>query len=322
MSSYLKAFSTQAEYETYMAGSPLLPNVSLIGEGEGEVAYNPYVAPPVTAGMICYYNGKKLKFCEKDDWNSGLGTAVGVVVVPSDHTSDGTARVMSLKNMDYNNPDVGLTKYAKVPTWDNTIGGSTGNLSYAYLPSDDSSYYGATCACDTKTKYNNKVNDFIPSLYLEDGTRNPNVDATISGNNVLTDFEGKSNTAQILTFATGQTDWKTASTITNNYNKGYYPAPCCCWRFHTIGTNQGDWYLPAQGELAYVIPRLGLINASIAKVGGTQLGQYLEYISSTENSVNYVCEIFINNGEVLYADKYRDRVVRAFLSVMPNGEIK
>ena len=29
----------------------------------------------------------------------------------------------------------------------------------------------------------------------------------------------------------------------------------CCYRYYTIGTAQKDWYLPAVGELVYIIPR-------------------------------------------------------------------
>lgn len=28
-----------------------------------------------------------------------------------------------------------------------------------------------------------------------------------------------------------------------------------CYRYYTTGTAQGDWYLPAEGELAYAFPR-------------------------------------------------------------------
>lgn len=43
--------------------------------------------------------------------------------------------------------------------------------------------------------------------------------------------------------------------VENYYGYGYSPAACCCWRYHTKGTNQGDWYLPAAGELGYIVVR-------------------------------------------------------------------
>jgi hypothetical protein len=34
----------------------------------------------------------------------------------------------------------------------------------------------------------------------------------------------------------------------------------CSWRFHTPGTNKGDWYVPALGELGYMFARFGVYN--------------------------------------------------------------
>lgn len=48
MAIYLKQFSTHAEYDAYINGSgAILPNVSICTT-EGDVHYNPYVAPPET----------------------------------------------------------------------------------------------------------------------------------------------------------------------------------------------------------------------------------------------------------------------------------
>lgn len=49
------------------------------------------------------------------------------------------------------------------------------------------------------------------------------------------------------------TAWKTASKITNTTDSQYiHPAAQCCWRYHTTGTNQGDWCLPT-GSMARII---------------------------------------------------------------------
>ena len=82
--------------------------------------------------------------------------------------------------------------------------------------------------------------------------------------NALSDFAGKSNTEFLCSKATSQVNWRTDDTITNNEWEGYHPAACACWRFHTAGTAQGDWYLPAEGELGYCCVRSKLINETIA----------------------------------------------------------
>jgi hypothetical protein len=62
----------------------------------------------------------------------------------------------------------------------------------------------------------------IPSPYLEDGSRNPSYYTNDTSKypglsaNCLSDFDGVGNTAVITAVATGQTDWKTASAITNS----------------------------------------------------------------------------------------------------------
>lgn len=60
--------------------------------------------------------------------------------------------------------------------------------------------------------------------------------------------DGKANTATVLTFATGQSDWQTASTISFTNRERMYPLFECAWRFHPSGTSQGDWYIGAKNE--------------------------------------------------------------------------
>lgn len=61
--------------------------------------------------------------------------------------------------------------------------------------------------------------------------------------------DGKTNTATVLTFATGQSDWQTASTISYTDGQRMYPLFECAWRYHTSGTAQGDWFVGAKDEL-------------------------------------------------------------------------
>lgn len=131
--------------------------------------------------------------------------------------------------------------------------------------------------------YYNISTNFIPSPYLEDGSRYKGYYIIrYSESNCLSDFDGFGNTKVLCDLATAQSDWKTASTITNDYAGGYSPAACCCWRYHTTGTNQGDWYLPAIGELGYLIVRLKTINTSISNIGGVTVDTSLNVWSSSE----------------------------------------
>lgn len=40
------------------------------------------------------------------------------------------------------------------------------------------------------------------------------------------------------------------TSIPNNYGNGQAPAFCVCWRYKTIGTNEGDWMLPTAYDLS------------------------------------------------------------------------
>ena len=101
MGKYLKLFETQQGYNTYINGSPDLPNVSYIEENQG-MGYTPaYVPPILPIGTVCYYNTatSHLKFCSVSEYNLANGPAVGLVVVPNNCTPDGTVRIMSVKGV-------------------------------------------------------------------------------------------------------------------------------------------------------------------------------------------------------------------------------
>jgi len=313
---YIKKFETETEYNKYMSGDEVVfPNVSLIGVDD--VRYNP-IPPVISAGMICYADSSNnLKFCTVEEWNSTLGTAQGVVVVPSNHTPDGTARIMCIKGITSagteSSSDVrmvwgptgetSLPNMTLVPTWDNTIGGTIGNGSKGKLPSDSNNGYftGATCATDSLTKYAGST-PYIPSPYLEDGSQNPayinTVDATTG--NCLSDFDGKGNTSVLV---------KSGSTYTAAY---------ACNKYGTEAIGVGNWYLPAMGELGYIMPRFNEIQtalSALSTVGGVQLNSYDIYWSSTEFNSSNARSVDTNNGLVYCTHKSTTCYVRAFASV-------
>lgn len=63
-------------------------------------------------------------------------------------------------------------------------------------------------------------------------------------------------------------NWKTSETINNVTTNNNYPAGFCCWRYHTDGTNQGDWYLPSSGEVSNTyIANISEIYLKLNKLG-------------------------------------------------------
>ena len=285
-------------------------------------------------------NQKKL-FTSSDNLSSYPAenyTPIGVVVIPASHDvyGDGSCGVMSLKPMSCDTPSTGgtseqsmywgeygtdisaLSNLNQVPTGNTSNGIPTGQTSYAYLPSDK--FSGTQCAHDTDAFYYSS--SYIPSPYLTDGSRNPGYYQTSSpssSSNALADFDGIGNTEKIIN-QRGTKDYN--SWTPGRTTEADYPAASCCDMFHTEGTSQGDWYLPACGELGYIMPPFNKINDAIGKMRtaygssvGVELSTTNRYWSSTEYSSNLARYVYTGDGIVDNYDKDNYNYVRAWLRV-------
>ena len=255
------------------------------------VNWSVLTSPPLKAGDIVYWNGNKVKTISYDKYDSSLGTAVGVIVVPEGFAPDGKARMVSLKyatsagtssdiavNIMWGpiNTDTTLTNYDRVPTTDN-VGSTTTDSNYrGYLPSDN--FSGTVSVIDPEAKYSGSSN-MIPSPHLN-GAANPDYYGAIEGyNNSLSDFNGLDNTATLVGLGSDYI----AANAANNYSDGVSGA---------------KWYLPAMGELGYLMPRFKEINKAIAAAGGVALpsdgfwssteydGRSARYLSTGDGYVN------------------------------------
>ena len=330
----LKVFETESDYDSAKPDF-VYPTVSYIKETD-ELLYmaKPTILDyPIKAVFYDSTTGSFVKLYPDQitEVNPNY-TPIGVEVVPAEHNVYGTgqAGIMSLAEMNYSTPDVGSSEYqtmywggngadTSLSNYDkvNLVDGTT--ATYGYLPSDR---FGGTTSLDGVSKYATTSNN-APSPYNADGSRNEAYyTTTYSTANALSDFDGIGNTTILIELATGQSDWKTATTITNNSGAGYYPAACCAWRFHTAGTDQGQWYLPACGEFGYVINRISAINETInkvlsiyASVVAVAVHTSYGYWSSSEYSAYHTRRLDTNYGYVYSSNKYYDYYVRAFLRV-------
>lgn len=315
-----------------------------------------YIDPSkAVAGDYCLYDKQADKLIivqndklNVDDFPLTDYTPVGVVVIPGSHDVYGTGEcgVMSLKEMNYTTPDTGSTSYQDIIWGDSNTDISSltnynvvcyvgyhgmvnesvqGTSSTAYLPSDNFSKVQNPYDTDTYYYYNG-FEYYIPSPYNDDDTRNSAYYQTSSPSstlNAMSDFDGKNNTNIITDLATAE-DWKTASSITNSASNGYYPAACCCWRYYTDGTLQGQWYLPACGELGYIMPKFNQIQASInalISAYGDSVGAQLDtingygYWSSSEHNGQKARALHMKYGTENPVDKFTSDYIRAFLRV-------
>ena len=249
---------------------------------------------------IAYWDGSKVKTVSQDKWNTSLGTPIGVVVIPEGFAPDGKARIIGLQNhvskaWGKYGTDTNLTNYAKVPTTDNAGSTSTGSASYAYLPSDK--FTETVSYVDPGTQYSGTSRTMIPSPYItRDGKYefNPEYSKEISGNNCLSDFNGLANTEYL-------------QSLGSDYQAAQY-----CWSY-SDGSSNLQWYLPAAGELGFIMPRFNAINAAITAVGGVAVAGDYDFWSSSENSSGYAYCVATNDGYVgYYYYKSSPRYVRPF----------
>lgn len=297
MGIYLKLFENDIDYQNYVKSDDYItPNVSY-AEDTDIVYYTPQLLD------IVYYDGSALKTIHPSQYKSDLGTAVGVIVIPPGiHPRDGKARFIALKKINSyvtwgpTGTDTPLANYTKVPTTNNAGSTAASSNSYGSLPSDDTRFNGPTSYVDPKAKYYLGARPYIPSPYLADDSFNLEYRKPISsGGNVLADFNGKTNTDLLVALGTAYT----AANIAKNY---------------AVDGVDIDWYLPAAGELGFLMPRFAAINESIVAAGGDAI-QRNTFWSSTENSSNNAYYVNTYNGTVRNTGKNERYYVCPFASL-------
>lgn len=277
-------------------------------------------------------------------------TPTGVIAIPSSHDVYGTkeAGVMALLSASLTTPDEGQisnvgicwgaegTYYKELGSLDVANGiTSDGVINTPPFPNLPSDAFTGEISLDGIAKYHNTTShttSLSPSPYNADGSRNecyyatgeittPGFTGSGSKYNALSDFAGKSKSEFLCSKATAQADWKTSISITNQYSAGYHPAACCCWRYHTVGTEHGDWYLPACGEFGYVCARRNKINETIELLQshfGTSLcllavALYGSFFSTTTQTSSASCRtIYLYYGTVNVNGKDDELYVRPF----------
>lgn len=323
---FTKRYETESDY-TSAKPKLILPNVSLVSESS-KVYYNPKAS--IVVGTYLY-----------DDGTTGStpnSNVVGVCVIPNGLLPDRKARFMSVKGVNSNNTTGGNdeimiwssnTTKAVLPTQYNSavcvrpngdtqavtdIIGHDSNRHAVYMPSDKTTGVyekgtGLTNPFDSvneinlKYAYNDNGDHYPPSPYYSNGTLNSNYIATKNSNgdsitNALSDIDGYTNTQILIEDADVVAAKRCGVFAPNNYGKG-------------------KWYLPAIGELAFIMPRWNEIQAALGSVdGGVQLGSGNGYWSSTEYDSRIAWFLYTYNGNVSTSGTKSDAYyVRAFLAL-------
>ena len=309
MEKFITNFDTVNAYNE-AAPSFDLPHVSLT-EDDMIVHYHPISS--LAVGTYLYNNGTT--------GTTANSNVVGVCVIPDGLLPDRKARFMSVKEITEKHivwtngysRTVLPKQYTQVPCVGLNENEGTGVITnqvehsndYGYMPSDSENgkFTALTNPYDSVTMFAYDDSDHhIPSPFMNNGAFNENYSTlfTTGGtaiNNALSDFDGFRNT-QILI--------KDADVVAAKHCAIFNP-----------GYGEGEWYLPAVGELGFIMPRFKVINSKLSALGssGVQLSGNDFYWSSTEYSGSLAWIVGPSNGYVSNNPKNHSNYVRAFLAL-------
>ena len=317
MAKFITKFDTVNAYNE-AAPSFVLPHVSLTKDNN-ILHYHPISSLDV--GTYLYNDGTT--------GTTANSNVVGICVIPDGLLPDRKARFMSVKaittettendiineiNWADNTRTVLPKQYTEVPcvglnedegtvVITNQVEHSNEN---GYMPSDSRDFTGLANPYDIMTMFSgNAYEHYIPSPFMNNRAFNENYSTlfTTGGtaiNNALSDFDGFRNT-QILI--------KDADVVAAKHCAIFNP-----------GYGKGKWYLPAVGELAFIITNFMAINIYLASLDS--IADRLDddnygsnYWSSTEYNGSLAWTVNTRDGSVYPESKYRSYNVRAFLAL-------
>ena len=113
----------------------------------------------------------------------------------------------------------------------------------------------------------------------------PGLSNITSSSAATADWQGKNNTRVVLEYCKANGKSCPAFEYVNSYK--------------TEGTQAGDWYLPAMGELNAIYGNKDVLNIALGKIGGTKLGTD-GYWSSSENFDYLAWKLSFFDGNVSY----------------------
>ena len=112
---------------------------------------------------------------------------------------------------------------------------------------------------------------------------------------VVEDVSGVQNSSSVSTSTADWQGFKNTKAMYEADKSGVnYPAIKKVLTYSTTGTEQGQWYLPAAGELQAISTNKDTLNTTLAKIGGTQMSD--SYWSSSEQNSGSSYYIIIGNN--------------------------
>ena len=134
------------------------------------------------------------------------------------------------------------------------------------------------------------------------------------------DISGIQNYANSSTSTADWQGFKNTKAI-YDYEKsqgGYYPSMEKVLLYSTTGTSQGQWYLPAAGELKAISDNKDALNATLSKIGGTTMSG--NYWTSSEQDSNNVWQISVG-GSITNALKINRGTAKPIINFVSKDKI-
>lgn len=130
---------------------------------------------------------------------------------------------------------------------------------------------------------------------------------------VIHEYDGKTNTATIIAAIKAYDLSHSTDNLTGNVGGAIQ-------EFYVNGTNKGDWYIGADGEVYYLYSNKTIINTTITKIrtANSNLCATLQdmYSTSIENTADKYRCIGLDNGGKFYLDKNYPKYFRPFLKIV------
>lgn len=290
----------------------------LFEQGDG-IIEDPSLAPPLSIVLANKEEDEKLIIVEENKYNrtrfpKDVFEPIGIVVIPGEHgvlkdeNGKNQCGVMALEHATTNDTmqwgDDGeipglkpYTNFTDTGDVDGKIAIKLGYGSYAILPWQGLGTNGIPIRHENEGK-DLYMPTWGPSPYIGDdyisGGYNESYGTTMfdtdTKNNAFADFDGLGNTKKIIE-KRGYKDYSKWWPSRDKKNSlPDYPAASYCDMYSTVGTKQGDWYLPSIGELGYIPPRITDITNVITKAKGyPYILYYYSYLLSSTISSDSGC---------------------------------
>ena len=264
---YIRLYNIPSDYTNDINKDLYIPSISMV-KGLKNFYYPNYPKYNLLDILYSDANGNLTISQEVLPASDNL-TPIGICVIPTGFISTySKARFISLKWMNNGTGSISVSGM----NWGDVENLPLDIITYTFKNGEDNGFL---------TDYNpaNKKTKLIPTLKTQDNKLDFDTLGDIN-QYAATAINGKENTKLVLeTVTLIQEDWRTAQTLNTNYLN--FPPFTSCARYQPLGTQQGDWYLPAIGELAIMMSNLTIINDKITEIHSIYNNITYSAISST-----------------------------------------